>query len=62
MSDYRHQLEEVKREAERGSHELSHTRGSLHSLKEEAALLRKQLEVRSQELISTKRQADNILR
>ena len=52
----------MKREGERRSHDLSATRDSLHSLTEEAELLRKQLEVRGQELEVAKREASNILR
>ena len=62
VSQYRRQLEEAEREARRASEELSVTRTSLHGLKEESSLFRKQLELRSQELVSAKREAANILR
>ena len=62
VSDYRQQLEDMKAEGERRSCDLSHVRESLHSSTEEAALLRKQIEVRGQELAAAKREASNILR
>lgn len=62
MSGYRRQLEAAKEEAERQAHHLSHTRESLNTVTEEAALLRKQLEVRAQEIEATKREASNVLR
>lgn len=62
ISDHRWQWEEAQRERQRVSEYLSATRLSLHSLQEEASLLRKELELRSQELMSAKREAANILR
>lgn len=62
MSGYRRQLEAAKVEGERQAHQLSHTRDSLNTATEEAALLRKQLEVRAQEIEAAKREASNVLR
>lgn len=49
-------------EGERQAHQLSHTRDSLNAVTEEAALLRKQLGVRAQEIEAAKREASNVLR
>ena len=62
VARYQQQLDEMKREGERRGHDLFVTRDSLHNLTEEAKLLRKQLEVRGQELEAAKREASNILR
>ena len=62
VSRYQQQLDVMKEEGERRGHDLSITRDSLHSLTEEAKLLRKQLEVRGRELEVAKREASNILR
>ena len=56
------QVEEAREEVERRSHDLSRTRDSLDSITVETTQLRKQLEVRVQELESAKRQASNIMR
>lgn len=52
----------MKEEGERKSRDLSHARDTLTRTSEEAALLRKQLEVRGHELLVAKREASNILR
>ena len=62
VARYQQQLDDMKREGEKRGHDLSIARDSLHSLIEEAKLLKKQLEVRGQELEAAKREASNVLR
>lgn len=62
VSGYIRQMEEMKEEGERRNRDLSSTRDSLSSATEECALLRKELEVRVQEIEATKRMASNVLR
>lgn len=52
----------MKEISEKRLQELTHTRDSLTSITEEAVKLRKELEVRSKELMAAKRQAANVLR
>ena len=62
VSETRRRLEESQKETQRVSGDLTATRLSLHTAQEKASLLRKQFELRSQELVSSKREAANILR